>query len=157
VIDIRFPTALQMMLMLANAHQGGYAKMTSAQLAYGLGSTSSLVRRLLVPLGRDGLVRSALGKSGGVALARPAGEITLREIYRSVVGEKHLLAGRPGVPHLCDVSSHVEDYFQSLAAEAERAVIDMLGRRTLAQSLEELLAIKAARTGPIAATLPVAG
>ncbi|GAC1446935.1 MAG: Rrf2 family transcriptional regulator [Vulcanimicrobiaceae bacterium] len=142
VIDTRFPTALQMLLTLANAERTGYAMMTSAQLAYGLGSTASLVRRLLVPLGRDGIVRSSLGKNGGIALARPADTIALSEIYRSVVGEKHLMVARPDVPHLCDVSSHIEVYFDSLASEAEDAVGGMLGNRTLAQSLDELLALK---------------
>ncbi|GAC1624721.1 MAG: Rrf2 family transcriptional regulator [Vulcanimicrobiaceae bacterium] len=142
MIDTRFPTALQMLLTLANAERTGYAMMTSAQLAYGLGSTASLVRRLLVPLGRDGIVRSSLGKNGGIALARPADTIALSEIYRSVVGEKHLMVARPDVPHLCDVSSHIEAYFDSLASEAEDAVVEMLGNRTLAQSLDELLALK---------------
>lgn len=52
------------------------------------------------------------------------------------------LAARPDVPHLCDVSSHVEDYFRMLAGEAEEAVLDVLGQRTLDQSLRELLALK---------------
>lgn len=142
VTDTRFPTALQMLLTLANAERNGFALMTSTQLAYGVGSTASLVRRLLVPLGRDGIVRSSLGTSGGVGLARAAERIVLSEIYRSVVGEKHLMVARPNVPHLCDVSSHVEAFFESLAADAEDAVVAMLGKRTLARSLDELLALK---------------
>ena len=142
MIDIRFPTALQMMLTLAYAEQQGHALMTSAQLANGLGSTASLVRKLLVPLGRDGLVRSTMGKTGGVRLARPAREITLGEVYLSVTGEKKLLPARPDVPHLCDISSRVEQYFQSLSSDAEEAMLDLLRRRTLDQSLTELLALK---------------
>ncbi len=142
MIDIRFPTALQMMLTLANAEQEGGGLMTSAQLANGLGSTSSLVRKLLVPLGRDKLVRSTLGKTGGVRLARGAHDITLREIYTSVTEDKRLWVARPDVPHLCDVSSHVEDFFQTLAGEAQEAVLSMLGQRTLEGSLSELLALK---------------
>jgi len=142
LIDIRFPTALQMMLTLANAERAGYPLVTSEQLARGLGSTASLVRRLLIPLGRDGMVRSSLGKSGGVQLGRSASDITLGDIYRSIVGDKPLLAGRTGVPHLCDVSSSVEEYFSSLAADAEQAVQAMLGERTLEQSLNEVLALK---------------
>ena len=142
MIDIRFPTALQMMLTLAYAEKGGRPLMTSAQLANGLGSTSSLVRRLLVPLGRHGLVRSSLGKAGGVRLARPAAQIRLSEIYKSVNGDKPLLAPRTDVPHLCDISSHVEVFFAGLASDAEDAVLGMLGQRTLDESLDQLLALK---------------
>jgi len=131
-----------MLLTLANAERGGYEMMTSAQLAYGVGSTASLVRRLLVPLGRDRIVRTSLGKSGGVGLARPANCITLGEIYRAVVGAKHLLVARPNVPHLCDVSSNVETYFESLATDVEDAVVEILEKRTLSESLDELLALK---------------
>ena len=140
--DIRFPTALQILLTLANSKRLGHPLVTSAQLARGVGSTASLVRRLLVPLGRDGIVSATLGKHGGVRLARPASEIALSEIYASVLGDKHLLVGRVNVPHLCDVSSRVEGYFESLAAEAEEAVIAVLRQRTLQESLDELLALK---------------
>jgi Rrf2 family transcriptional repressor of oqxAB len=141
MIDIRFPTALQMLLTLAHAERQGYGRMTSAQLANGLGSTASLVRKLLVPLGRDGLVSSTLGKTGGVQLARPARSITLREIYASVTDDKKLWAARV-VPHICDVSSHVEEFFEALAEDAEASVLDVLGSRTLEQSLDELMALK---------------
>ena len=140
--DIRFPTALQIMLTLANSERLGHPLVTSAHLAKGVGSTASLVRRLLVPLGHHGMVRASLGKSGGVRLARPALNITLGDIYRSVVGEKQLLAARAEVPHLCDVSGRIEGYFESLAADADEAVISMLRRRTLEESLNELLALK---------------
>lgn len=130
------------MLTLANSERLGHPLLTSAQLAKGVGSTASLVRRLLVPLGHDGIVCASLGKSGGVRLSRPASEITLAEIYRSVVGNKQLFVARADVPHLCDVSSRVESYFESLAADADEAVVSMLKRRTLDESLNELLALK---------------
>jgi len=142
VIDLRFPTALQMMLTLAYAEEQGRGQMTSAQLATGLGSTASLVRKLLVPLRESGLIVSALGKTGGVRLARKARAITLREIYRSVTEEKKLFAARPDVPHLCIISSNVEHFFEGLAGDAEAAVLGMLGRRTLHTSLQQLLALQ---------------
>ena len=61
--------------------------LTSSQLAVGVGSVASLVRKLLAQLAKDGLVTGVAGRSGGVRLARPASEITLAEIYRSVCGQ----------------------------------------------------------------------
>jgi Rrf2 family transcriptional regulator, repressor of oqxAB len=145
MIDLRFPTALQMMLSLALAEREGVATVSSAQLAEGLGANPSLVRKLLVPLVRDGLVRSFLGKSGGVCLGRPAEQLTLRDIYCCVTDGKKLWSARTNVPHHCLVSSNVECFFDGLADEAEKAVLDVLGQRTLKQSLAELQTLDKAK------------
>jgi Rrf2 family transcriptional regulator, repressor of oqxAB len=138
VNDLRFPTALQMMLSLALAERQNIRSLSSAQLAVGIGVDPSFVRKLLVPLVRDGLAHSLEGKNGGTRLGRPSAEITLRDIYRSVMGTKKLWIARPDVPHRCLVSSNVEPFFEALANDAEEAVLALLATRTLHQSLEEL-------------------
>ncbi len=45
-----------------------------------------LLARILAALSRAGLVESELGRNGGSRLARPAGEITLREAVEAVEG-----------------------------------------------------------------------
>ena len=138
VNDLRFPTALQMMLSLALAERQNIGSLSSAQLAAGIGVDPSFVRKLLVPLVRDGLAHSLEGKNGGTRLGRPSAEITLRDIYCSVMGAKKLWIPRPDVPHRCLVSSNVEHFFETLAKDAEEAVLGLLATRTLHQSLEEL-------------------
>lgn len=137
MIDLRFPTALQMVLTLAFAAETS-RQCTSKELATGLGANPSLVRKLLVPLGRDGIVASSLGKNGGVRLARPADRITLRDVYRSITQEKRVLVARPDVPCLCLVSTNIGQFFETLSDEAEDGLLDALGRRTLADSLAEM-------------------
>lgn len=144
MIDVRFPTALQLMLNLALAHAEGVAQLSSTQLAGALGANPSLVRKLLSPLANSGLVRSSFGRDGGIRLGRPADAITLREIYSAVLGEKSLWAPR-AVPHQCLVSSNVERYFVDLAAKADDAVLRTLEHKTLADSLSELRILDAAR------------
>ena len=144
MIDVRFPTALQLMLNLALAHAEGVAQLSSTQLAGALGTNPSLVRKLISPLANAGLVRSRFGRDGGVRLARPAQAITLREIYSAVLGEKSLWAPR-SVPHQCVVSSNIERYFVDLAAKADDAVLRTLEHKTLAESLAELRMLDAAR------------
>src|SRR5271169_616819 len=107
MIDIRFPTALQLMLNLALAHAEGVGQLSSTQLAGSLGTNPSLVRKLLTPLANAGLVRSSFGRDGGIRLSRAAEAITLREVYSAVLGEKSLWAPR-AVPHQCVVSSNIE-------------------------------------------------
>ena len=144
MIDVRFPTALQLMLNLALAQAEGVAQLSSTQLAGALGTNPSLVRKLLSPLATAGLVRSSFGRDGGVRLGRPSDTITLRDIYGAVLGEKSLWTPR-AVPHQCLVSSNVERYFIDLAAEAEDAVLRTLEHKTLADSLSELRNLDASR------------
>ena len=120
MLDYRFPTALQMVLSVAMAEQLG-ERSTSAILAYGLEANPSFIRKLMVPLARDGIIVSTLGRNGSIHLGRPAEEITLRDIYLSVTEDKKLWASRPDVPARCVVSANACWYFKSIADEAEQA------------------------------------
>jgi Rrf2 family transcriptional repressor of oqxAB len=145
MIDVRFPTALQMMLSLALAQAEGVERLSSAQLAEGIDSNPTFVRRLLAPLIQAGLVRSAMGRDGGVSLSADAAAITLGEIYKAIMGDKKLWTGRSDIPHRCLVSSNVERFFGNLADEVDESVLRLLGTRTLADALLELRTIDAER------------
>ena len=136
--DVRFATALQIMLSLALAHEEGVPMRTSSQLAVGVGSVASLVRKLLAQLAKDGLVTGVAGRSGGVRLARPASQITLAEIYRSVMQGGPLWSARKDIPHRCIVSTHMDDFFAKLTSDAETAMLVSLSSKTLASSLEQM-------------------
>ncbi|HAV1601720.1 TPA: transcriptional regulator, partial [Enterobacter hormaechei subsp. xiangfangensis] len=111
---------------------------TSAILAYGLEANPSFIRKLMVPLARDGIIVSTLGRNGSIHLGRPAEEITLRDIYLSVTEDKKLWASRPDVPARCVVSANACWYFKSIADEAEQASLAVLARHTVASALEEV-------------------
>jgi Rrf2 family transcriptional repressor of oqxAB len=145
MIDVRFPTALQMMLSLALAQAEGDERLSSARLAEGVGSNPAVVRRLLAPLMQAGLVRSTMGRDGGVSLSVDAAAITLAEIYKATLGDKRLWTGRSDIPHRCLVSCNVEQFFGNLADEVDESVVRLLGERTLADTLQELRTLDAAR------------
>ena len=145
MIDVRFPTALQMMLSLALAQAEGVERLSSAELAEGVNSNPTFVRRLLVPLMQAGLVRSTMGRDGGVSLSVDAAAITLSEIYKATVGDKKLWTGRSDIPHRCLVSCNVEQFFGNLADEVDESVLRLLGGRTLADALLELRTLDAER------------
>jgi Rrf2 family transcriptional regulator, repressor of oqxAB len=145
VTDLRFPTALQMMLSLALARAEGAGLLSSAALAEGVGSNPTFVRRLLVPLTQAGLVRSVMGRDGGVSLGADAASITLGAIYKAMMGDKKLWAGRSDIPHRCLVSSNVERYFGNLSDEVDASVLRLLGTRTLAGALAEIRTLDAER------------
>lgn len=137
MLDYRFPTALQMVLSVAMAEQSG-KRSTSAILAYGLEANPSFIRKLMVPLTRDGIIVSTLGRTGSIHLSRPADQITLRDIYVSVIEDKKIWASRPEVPARCVVSANACWYFKAIAQEAEEASLKVLAKRTVADALEEL-------------------
>lgn len=137
MLDYRFPTALQMVLSVAMAKQSG-KRSTSAILAYGLEANPSFIRKLMVPLTRDGIIVSTLGRTGSIHLGRPADQITLRDIYVSVIEDKKIWASRPEVPARCVVSANACWYFKAIAQEAEEASLKVLAKRTVADALEEL-------------------
>lgn len=137
MLDIRFPTALQMVLCIAQAEREG-KRSTSKILAMGLEANPSFVRKMMVPLTRDGIIVSTLGRTGTIRLGRPAEEITLCDIYTSVLEDKPLLAGRPEVPARCLVSANTCWFFKELAYEAEQASLSVLAKRTVADALREI-------------------
>ncbi len=137
MLDYRFPTALQMVLSVAMAERLG-KRSTSALLAYCLEANPSFIRKLMVPLTRDGIIISTLGRTGAIRLGRPANNITLRDIYISVIEDKKLWVARPDVPARCVVSANACWYFKSIASEAEKASLEVLARRTVADALDEL-------------------
>ncbi len=96
----------------------------------------SFIRKLMVPLTRDGIIVSTLGRNGSIHLGRPADKITLRDIYLSVIEDKKLWASRPDVPARCVVSANACWYFKSVADEAEQASLNVLARHTAASALE---------------------
>lgn len=137
MIDLRFPTALQMVLGIQIAEEDG-VRCTSQKLADSLGVNASFVRKLLVPLSRDGIVTSSLGKNGGARLARAPATITLRDIYCSVTDDKKIWVARSAVPCRCVASANIVEFFDRIAGEADALVLDMLGRRTVANSIAEI-------------------
>jgi Rrf2 family transcriptional repressor of oqxAB len=145
MIDVRFPTALQMMLSLALAQAEGVERLSSTKLAEGVDSNPTFVRRLLVPLIQAGLVRSTMGRDGGVSLGVDAAEITLGEIYKATMGDKRLWTGRSDIPHRCLVSCNVERFFGDLAGEVDESVFRLLDKQTLANALSQLRILDAER------------
>lgn len=146
MIDLRFPTALQMVLSLAVAERKG-ERCTSAALASGLGANPVLVRKLAVPLVADGIVMSSTGKNGGLKLGRSPDAITLKDIYLSVTDEKSLFTGRPDVPNVCVVSRNITTFFGEVSSSVDQAVMAQLASVTVADSLTRIEALDEQRTG----------
>ena len=144
MIDLRFSTALQMLLGVALADKDDF-RCTSRTLAEGLGTNASFIRKLLIPLTREGMIVAAIGKGGSLHLRRPAEQITLRYLYLATMEDKRILVARQDIPSRCRISSNIDKFFAEVATDAEGAMLDALGRRNIADSLAALLRFDAIR------------
>src|SRR5712671_1141134 len=144
MIDLRFSTALQMVLSLALADKDGF-RCTSGTLAEGLGTNPSFIRKLLMPLTREGMIVTAIGKGGGLHLGRGAEQITLRDLYLAVMEDKRILVAREDIPSRCRISANINEFFAEIATDAETAMLDALASRNIADSLAELLRLDGIR------------
>jgi len=136
--DLRFSTALQAMLLLANAVRNGEPLVSSAQLGECLRTNPSFVRALLAPLFQAGLIETTRGRNGGVRLAKDADRITLWDVHQASGCGKALWEFR------ADVGDHpaairANDLLNRLNDEAGAAVAAVLAGQTLAEALDEVV------------------
>jgi Rrf2 family protein len=100
----------------------------AADIAHTIGASESYLAKVMQLLVRSGLVTSMRGMNGGYALARPAREITLREVMEAV---------EDSVPHgSCILQNHSEVGRNCSACPVLAALA-----RAHRQALEELDAI----------------
>jgi Rrf2 family transcriptional repressor of oqxAB len=134
-----------MVLSVALADKDGF-RCTSGTLAEGLGTNPSFIRKLLIPLTGEGMIKAAIGKGGGLHLGRAAERITLRDVYLAVTEDKKVLVARQDIQPRCRISANINDFFAEVATNAETAMLDALGRRTIAEGLAEILRLDDIRT-----------
>jgi Rrf2 family transcriptional repressor of oqxAB len=123
-----FPIAVQALVVLAETD----GACPSSSMAQDLKTHAVFVRRVLAQLVRGNIVRAREGRDGGYLLARPAEHITLAEVYRAVATPD--TAEYP--PCTGGVSTRVEAVLDSIGAEAEDYLLELLSRYTLASVLE---------------------
>ncbi|WP_413290295.1 RrF2 family transcriptional regulator [Bdellovibrio sp. HCB337] len=105
--DQRFSASVHIMTVLA-FHKD--EKMTSEQLAESIRTNPTVVRRLLAKLAEAGLLESFKGKAGGVLLAKPPKEITLKDIYMATTTDKKLICTSEKEPtKSCLVSCNMKE------------------------------------------------
>ena len=128
-MNSRFAVAVHILALL---EQGRGEPVTSEYIAGSVNTNASLVRRLLGLLHRAGLTSAQLGTGGGALLARPAGEITLLDVYRAV-DEGDLFAMHRERPNpACPVGRNIQAALETSIDRAARAMETELARTTVA-------------------------
>ena len=84
-MKISAKTEYAMRAMVRIASQDGQT--TLGQIAGREGIPLTIIHTIVHSLAKGGLVRTSRGRGGGVALARPAGRITARQILEAIEGK----------------------------------------------------------------------
>ncbi|MHC4253677.1 MAG: RrF2 family transcriptional regulator, partial [Planctomycetota bacterium] len=81
--------------LAAMGERGGLGRAGLATLAGEMGAPPAFLGKVLQKLKRAGIVAGTRGVHGGYSLARPAAEITVREVVEAVEGKTSLAACLP--------------------------------------------------------------
>lgn len=133
MLDQRFYMSVHLMTALAFEGCRGGKLSTSEQLARGLRTNPTVVRRLVARLVEAGLLKAYKGKRGGVELARCPDEITLEDIYLGSSGEPLLRAPKKNPRKQCPVSCAIGPLIGEVFEGVERNSRSYLRGLTLAQ------------------------
>lgn len=111
---------------------------SSQSMSLGLRTNPGLVRRVLSKLSESGLVASTKGKGGGNSLAKPADEITLKEVYIAV-NEGPLFGSFDKEPYAgCRVSCNIGDVLTDVYGELEQDLLKEMEHVTIAEILDRI-------------------
>jgi Rrf2 family protein len=133
-MDGRFAISMHILTLLTQADG---AWLSSDYLAGSININPVLVRKEISNLRKHGLVASREGKNGGSALAKPAGKILLSDVFRATHEGAFLGKARNSPNPDCPVGRQINQHLSSLYSEAERALLNQLGTKTLADFYQQ--------------------
>src|SRR3712207_460943 len=129
MIATRFAVSLHILTLVAH---GPAEQSTSARLAWSIGTNPVVARRLSGLLARAGLIAVQRGP-GGASLARPAGSITLRDVWRAIHPEREkVLRVHSRTNAACPVGQRLPTAPRARFEAAEAALLGSLATTTLA-------------------------
>ena len=129
----KFPVAVHVLVALA-WYRDRYV--SSEELSKSVGTNPVVVRRSLQALKKSGLVLSQGGVYGGTRLARPAAEISLRDIYEAVEEGEICQIHDPNTK--CCVARTIKQVVPEILAEVEAARRKHLEKFSVAMILEKI-------------------
>jgi Rrf2 family protein len=138
----RFAVGVHLLTALA-ANPGKILR--SEDVADSANTNPVVVRRLFSLMTSAGLIRARLGPRGGFELARPASDITLRDVFAALESGELFTEHRSPPSALCPVGAHILPVLREATAPAVEALVGELSRTTIADIAAEVLARSASR------------
>lgn len=128
--NTRFAVSIHILTLLAFSEEEW---LSSEYIAGSINVNPAMIRKELGNLQEYGLIKSRSGRYGGSALAKPAEKIRISDIYQAVHPASALGSLRDQPNPKCPVGRQINQRITSLQKETEHAIIDKLGRETLAE------------------------
>jgi Rrf2 family protein len=126
-------------LLTALAASPGKA-VRSEDIAESASTNPVVVRRLFSLMTSAGLIRARLGPGGGFELARPASDITLRDVFAALESGELFSEHRSPPSASCPVGAYILPVLREATAPAVEALQEELARATIADIATAVLA-----------------
>ena len=123
MVDTRFSVAAHIASSLA--YNPGKL-LTSELLAESIRTNPAFIRRILSKMAEAGLVKTYKGKSGGVELARPATQVSLKDVYLAVSDKPMLGTPRKAAKKNCPVGCAMGRVLGDVIGGIEKSSLDYL-------------------------------
>jgi len=132
--NTHFAIATHVLVALAAANR----LLTSAQLAATVGTNPAFLRAVLGRLRAADLIITRLGPSGGALIGRPAGSISLLDVYRATEGQaelsKHDCSGIE-----CPIAKGIPRVLARIEQRLDASVAEELSGFSIADIVSEVL------------------
>jgi Rrf2 family protein len=123
----RFATALHILTLLEIKKD---ELLSSEFIANSININPAVVRKEIGNLRAHGFIESKEGKGGGYSLGKPASQIHLSDVYKSVNDSP--LLGRSNDPNPdCPVGKQINGHLNDLFSVAEDALLRQMGKITV--------------------------
>ena len=86
MLKINRQTDYAVRVILALAKRGEGARLSTSEIQQEMLIPPSLMLRIVALLAREGLIKTFAGREGGLTLARPSAQITLRDVVETFEG-----------------------------------------------------------------------
>ncbi|PTR01252.1 BadM/Rrf2 family transcriptional regulator [Mucilaginibacter yixingensis] len=127
-MNARFQIAVHILTLL---HHAEGELISSDYIAGSLNTNPALVRKEISNLRKFGFIESKEGKGGGYALGKPAGQITLADIYATVKPTAVLGQSKNEPNPDCPVGRQINDRIAEVYNDIDGAIIKKLTTITL--------------------------
>jgi Rrf2 family protein len=135
----RLTIAVHALTWLALAHQRGHERLTSDQVAASVHTNPVILRVSLGRLRQVGLVEVSHGPRAGWRLARPAEQISLRDVYDAVESQPLFGVHRTEPNQQCPVGRGIRPVLDEVYAGVGAMVRQELSRTSIADVLRDTL------------------
>jgi Rrf2 family protein len=115
-------------------------RVTSSYLAASVNTNPVIIRRLLLTLQKARLVDTSKGAGSGSRLDRSPTRISLAEVYNAVEEEDAFTMPRREPNKRCPVGQCIQDELERVFNTAENAMLEQLGRKTVADIVNSVRA-----------------